>query len=353
MSALTADRVGGAGPREGDQMTSRAISKQNVLNKICFVIFGSGVDTHAYEFRASLLAYLSDRADKLISRQTIIYWFSKNSLPSRAPAFIFLKEYLEARADYQSISPDQKKVHTQCINFLEVSVRSSDAGKPHSISTSGVQASGSSNILLRSTHDPSDLEKFSDSWQGTYITYRLRLLPSNKAPVAQEVVRISRRNRELVYQHWHRREGVSVDKFEGLIAVRPNSVWMFGANKEDTRFRVCHFRANNTINPVHQVARWGLMHSDIPLSSSYEPASTRILMLLHRPRIANFETFLDQTVRYREFSQLSDGIEPIVRRAIINELPSASQAGSSEPAEVSESILKVDQRTLEEICNQV
>jgi len=332
-------------------MTDRAVSKNTVLNKISFVLYGAGTEAHEHELRSALNEHLAERGDKIVSRQTVMYWFEKGSAPSRSTAFTFLRDFLGERTNYEALSPDQKKVYKQCMEFLDLSLRSSNGGARKDQQPGGIKASGSSNILIRNNHSLSDLEEFSASWQGTYITYRLRLLPSAAEPVAREVVRIVRRNKDIVYQHWHRRDGVVVDRFEGLVSIRKNSVWMFGANREDTRYRICHFRANSMINPVHRAARWGLMHSDIPLTSSHEPASTRILMLLNLSKIENFEAFLNETVRYCDFASIDDTMREKVRRMICNDVPSMSHAGTISPTADSDSILKVDQRTLENFCN--
>ena len=309
----------------------KAISKHNVLNKICFVQFGSGIHEHQAEFRAALLDHLARRGDKIISRQTILYWFSKGSLPTRSPAFEFLKDYLETQFELSAMTADQRKVHTQCLDFLSESIRSAAGSDNRKVVPSGIQASSNSNILLMNPLNVEDLERFSESWQGIYVTYRHRLIADDKRPVSREVVRIFRRNRDLIYQHWHLREGVSLDRFEGLIAPKAHSVWMFGANKDDTRYRICHFRANDTINPVHRRARWGLMHSDIPLSSSHEPASTQIIMFLHEDRIDDFDAFLRRVVRYLDYDEIDKPIKGAIDRAIDNKASCTSEVGSISP----------------------
>lgn len=330
----------------------KAISKHNVLNKMCFVQFGSGLQVHQAEFRSALLDHLARRGDRIISRQTIMYWFSKNSLPTRTPAFEFLKDFLETQFDLSSMSADQRKVHTQCLTFLSASIRSSSSNHSRKVVPSGILASSNSNILLMNSLSVEDLERFSESWQGIYVTYRHRLIFDENRPVSREVVRLFRRNRDLIYQHWHLREGVSLDRFEGLIAPKPHSVWMYGANKDDTRYRICHFRANNTINPVHRRARWGLMHSDVPLSSSHEPASTRIIMFLNRHKVEDFDAFVRNTVRYIDYDEIDKTIKSVIDRAIDNKVSCTSEVGSIKPTGTGDQVLQVDQRTLESICSQ-
>jgi hypothetical protein len=334
-------------------VNSGSISKQKILNKICFASFGTGLNVAGSDLQEALQGYRRQRSDEIVTRQAVDNWFKLGSLPSRQPAFQFLCDYLETQVTHSDKSPDQRMVHAQCLGFLQSSLKADKLTRKIGSPGAGVQSSAGNNILLVNSLGSSEIEDFSASWHGIYVSFRMRLVSNKIKPISREVVRLSRKNRDIVYEHWHLREGVMIDKFSGLAAPKSDTVWMFGSNSENSRFRICHFKKVNTINPAHKKVRWGLLHSDVPLPSSREPVSTRLMWLQWNAKIHNFEEFLDQNVSYISADEIPADIRETVLRGIDNNVSATSKINDILPLASEDHVLQVNQKTLESMCEKV
>lgn len=318
-----------------------------------FCFYGGSVEVHKDEFYNEMNDYRKFRGDEIVSRQAIHFWVHKGNRPTRLTAFSFLKNFISERFKYEKKSGDQIKVFNQIVEFLDKAIVSAESNPDYKKPNLGIHASGKCNLSFINNTEDNEISDYIDSWQGIYISYRMRLIRNEDNPISREVVRISRRQKDIQYQHWHLREGVSLDRFEGYVTLKAETAWCFGASLDNKRYRICHFKNNNSINPVQRKLRWGLMHSDIPTSSSREPASTRIILSLYENKVENFQSFLEENVKYISLQELDDSLKEIVDRATNNIISSESVGGGIEPSNIEESVLHVDQKTLENLCNKL
>jgi hypothetical protein len=331
-------------------MSAKNINKNNILDKISFCLFGGGLSQFGQLLRDSLLNYRNDEPYPAVTRQTIYYWFAKGSAPSREGAFRLLLHFINANFAQLDKTPDQIKVYYQIEEYLKATISSID-NNPREISNiSGVLSTPKGGILIENSMDDKDILNISESWKGTYICYRLRLTPVKKKNISCEVVRVSLRNKDISYQHWHLDDTKGISSFEGYGLSNSQSLWLFGSNSYSKRLRICHFRRNDPSSIKYRRVRWGLMHSDIPISSSYEPASERIVLILAENKIENFQDFLKNTVKYTDIEDVKLAHREIVRRAIDNRESAHSRAGTTIPLEEPDQILQVDQRTTDGFC---
>lgn len=328
-----------------------AVTKINVLDKLGFVCYGPGGDENRENLKLKLSAFWYSRDEKLITRQTILYWFSKRSAPSRGEAFAFLRDFFDQEIDYNNLADEQKKVYRQISSFFTSSLAITNYTASSDGLSTGVQSTLSGNVSIISDASIERIEEFAESWQGVYITYRMRLTYNDKKPISREVMRIFRRKKEIIYHHWYVHEEISVERFSGNVVLKRDSVWFFGASPDANRLRICHFRMNNTINPIFSRLRWGLLHSDIPLQSSREPASVRILAVKANIEVGRLAEFIASNVAHVAFTEIDEKIRGTILRAIDNHTSSRSKHRDLTPVDDDDPILQVNQTTLEAMCS--
>lgn len=304
---------------------------------------------------AELQAHLKQTGSDLVSRTAISNWFKKANTPGRSKPFQFLASYLSEHVEYETLSPDQKKVHTQVGHFLSTSItsiRSHEEAKGRNFLAPTPGKLGIRATSLFKAMPTKEAEKFFSTWAGTYVSYRRRLIVDKGPPIAREVIRLTRIKDQMAYEHWHWKNGSELAKFEGFLHLREDSVWLFGQSEDTTRLRICHLQLSDTENPRFSRFRWGLMHSDIPLPSSKDPASARIL-LVGQDRPSNFERWVTDIVRYVDDQGEMERANNWINRFIDNDLSSHSRMNSIEPEDQSDRILRVERRTVENACGNL
>ena len=119
----------------------RPITKETLLDRICFIAFGGGVAKYGFQLQKSLLEFRQLRVDLEISRQTIQLWFAYNkaeqrraaSVPKRQGALTFLYAYVTENISYKQLTIEQQQVYDDVgiflRNNLKFSKESIDSGK--------------------------------------------------------------------------------------------------------------------------------------------------------------------------------------------------------------------------------
>jgi hypothetical protein len=293
------------------------IRKANFIEKLCFVVTGEGLEKAGDGLKRKLQDYRSSTADESVSRVGINNWFDKNA-PGKGKAYQFLQRFLQEAVDYNVLSAERKKVFNQMQHFIKEISINFDVGRSGQSDGRSVLLTGLGGLMLQpSKLDAKDYADISESWSGFYITFRRRLIVSKEMPYARELVRIFKTNKGMGYRHWHLRDGVALSSFEGGVLISRDTLWFVGVDQGNSRFRFCHFKRNETLNPDLQRMRWGLMHSDIPIGSSKDPASTKILM--RKCEVTkNVERFAASTVRYLDQNLDDDPDRSIIEMAIEN-----------------------------------
>lgn len=327
----------------GDGVALPPIRKVNLLDKLCFVVAGRGLAGGAEVLKRKLVAYQRFHNGNLVSRPAIEQWFKAGrSGPAREKANKFIKEFLEQDINYDDLTPDRKKVFNQILNFLQSSLEGARNTEFLRSKDEKVGVGESGSLIIRQSIDKSIFESIADSWSGIYTTYRNRLVRSDVNTIAREVVRVYRKGRELRYQHWHLKDGSHPSFFDGSVSVTQETIWFIGASIDNDRMRICHFKRNETLNPVHQRYRWGLMHSDIPSSSSRDPASTRILMVKDDRGGIKLQDYVNDRLKYIEVGELGE-----VGRFVDNGVSAISIPQRIEPLSDFDEVLRTSQQTLE------
>lgn len=329
-----------------------AITKHNLVEKLCFVVTGDSIANRAGECRQALTAYNGIRGDKLVTNEAIGKWLAndptKRTTPAREKAYTFLSSFLDEHISYDDLSPDRKKVFNQIVGRLEDSLRERVNSQRHkAASNHSVSVGNAGAVIIHPVEaTPRDYEELVQSWTGTYVTYRYRLVADEGRPFAREVVRLVKTNSGLTYRHWHLKDGTALKSFQGTVLVSKDTLWMIGVDEGNQRFRICHVKRNETLNPDFQRFRWGLMHSDIPMGSSRDPASTKIFMKKIDVR-KSIETFAEKTVSYLGEDLGGDVDAEKIRRAISNNISSQSDGSGFEPVSEQDEVLRTCHLTLE------
>lgn len=326
------------------------IRKDNLLNKLSFVVTGESLSHRSDDLKEFLLRYIRFRGDTTVSAQGVRNWFTKKSHPSKKNAYIFIHDVIDNSVLYDKLSDDQKKVYNQLKVFLADVTSSENNSKFDRSNLDKISSGTAGSLILKHNSTKSDIDRLLNSWEGMYTSYRRRLTKDSTNPVSREAFWIYRRNQEIRFKHWHLKEGVSLSFFEGNVCITDETIWFFGYSEQKMRFRICHFKMNDTLNPIYQKFRWGLMHSDIPLQSSREPVSTRILLVKESSEVKNLQNYVENTVKYISIDNIPENIRKMVSRCTDNNLPSISNAMTFEPAPVEENILSVNQSTIDVVC---
>ncbi|MGP9812948.1 hypothetical protein ACTZWT_15685 [Rhodopseudomonas sp. NSM] len=306
----------------------------------------------AKDFQASLISYLAGLEQPPISPQTIRFWFEKNSLPTRHPAFLFIQGYLHEVIGYDALTNDQKKVFRQIEAFL----REALVSRAVSSSPDKIYSSSKGRVVIDLGDAGRELVRANaDRLVGTYRTYRIRLSESESKPIAQEVIRIFRRKNDVRFEHWYLREGTAIAKFEGLVTGVDNILWFFGASSvSPERLRVMNFRLISTSGTKYSQLRWGLMLSDVSIPSSRDPAACRIVFLKALDNeVRTLSNFVKENVMYVSQEEIKSKNKEVIARLVDNTVTAISGYRSTAPITaddkrpIRDMILKVNQSTLD------
>jgi hypothetical protein len=104
----------------------RPITKETLLDRICFIAFGGGIAKYGFQFQKSLLEFRQLKIEKEISRQTIQLWFASNnaaqyraaSIPKRQGALTFLYSYVTESISSKQLTIEQQQVYDDVGIFL-------------------------------------------------------------------------------------------------------------------------------------------------------------------------------------------------------------------------------------------
>lgn len=320
-----------------------AVRKSNIIKKLSFVTADENGLADETALKEKLLRYLSRQPQKIVSEVGVRNWFGK-TVPARAKAHKFLSDFIDEEVIYEKLSPSQRKVHNQILDFLQGSLANEQTETTNARKL--VFSKASQLIIQTPDIAQEEFKNLCESWSGYYVAYRLRLIDNDERPYAKEVVRLFRANTGLVYRHWHLRDGHQLSSFEGVSILTKETIWLWGVDAANARYRVCHFKRNESANPSHQLYRWGLLHSDIPLGSSRDPASTRIILKkVGEPR--KVEEFVKKNVGYCDQDLDNEMDATFIMRTISNEVPSQSNMSWESPIDDNEAILRTSHLTLE------
>lgn len=334
-------------------MQAKTINKLNLLKKLSFL--QSGEARSAESLHHALNAFLRSQSEKTVSPQTIRYWFEKNSAPSRHEAFRFLYDYIRNEIQYDKITSEQKKVYTQIESFLRQSIASKSPEK----SSEKIYFSTKGRLVLNVDEANNSASNIiNKQFLGTYITYRMRLSENDVDPIASEVLRIFRRNKELRFEHWFNSEGIEITKFEGVVCISGHVVWMFGNVSAGDRLRVMNFKFDRSITSKYSKVKWGIMVSDTSIPSMRDPAACRIVLIRQEQEIKNIHSFIKENTKFCRLDQIDVKNHQSLWRLINNFDSAVSLHRTSIPlikyqqTRSFDTILKVNQSTVEVVCEE-
>lgn len=339
-------------PPIDDSIYDIPFSKTNLIEKLCFVVTGAGVSSRGIDCRRELSQYLGIRGDKIVSYVGLGKWFlpldAGRTSPNRTKAYTFLLAFLDEYVRYSDLSEPRKKVFNQIKSRLVESLGDRESAQKHKAKVNhGVSVSNAGAVVIQQTETlERDYEELCASWKGTYVTFRNRLSADQSNPFSREVIRLVQTNSGLSYKHWHLKDGTALKFFQGSVLISKETLWFIGVDESTQRFRMCHLKRNETVNPDFQRYRWGLMHSDIPMGSSRDPASTKIFMRKVDVQ-KNIESYAEKTVSYLDGTLGGDEDAEKIIRAIDNNQSSRSEVGSFAPQPDADEVLRTCHITLE------
>ena len=335
-----------------------AITNSTVLDKLCYVRFGQGRAACARAVRDEMLTCLASLPKPPpVSGTTIRKWFAdidggRPNTPRRPGALVFLREYLLKNIDRDALNPDQKKVYRQIQQYLKHAFEGSlPDGAEELRSTDKVYFTNNGNVVIKTSGGSARSTSLAESLTGVYLSYKMRFSENLDKPIAQEVLRIFRRHRDIRFEQWYIRQEVGISKFEGVVLPMDHLLWFISMTNElPERLRITCFRRTDEINSDYDRHRWGIALSDIPFAGSHEPAACRIFMT-HFPDPGDLDLFTRDQVKFLTEEELPDQIRSVVMRLIDNEVCASSVQGGIDPVfnkgkRVSDRLLKVDQRTI-------
>lgn len=323
-----------------------AITKASVLRKLRFLRYGEENEKRAAEFREELLAFHKQAKGLSFTKQGVRNWFPpKNSEPTGNDANLFLKLYFDS-IPHGPLSGEQKKVLKQLEAYFRHFTLLPSQQK--------IRITKEGHLQFHPGRRLSDVLKSTDSIVGVFLTYKTRYTEDSERPFAQEVLHVFMRDHDLRFEHWYIRQGDVITKFEGSVLPLDNVLWFFGVTAMPPgRLRVMSFRRTDELNNIYDRFRWGLAHSDIPLSQAHDPAACRIL-LTPAPDMPESEVqrFARANVKHLTLEQLPAANRNIIERLVDNKLTALSIPKSIDPAvdangPIVDAILKVDQRTMQ------
>lgn len=323
----------------------RPIHRGNFLNKLSFLRFGIGIAKSHDALKSDLLAFWDQLAERPLARTAIANWFKRESGPGRNAGFAFVRQYLDFAIVYSDLPDERKQVYSQILRYIRKAEGPGETDKVHLSSRGGV--------VIDTDTRFDRIPKLASTLVGTYICYKMRFSEEQNRPIAREILRIFRKQRELRFEQWVMKQGGSIDRFDGVVVSLNNVIWFFGTSRtEADRLRVMLFRRTDEHNTHSDHYRWGLALSEIPYSASREPAAARVLVIPTREAI-HTDRDVEAIVAHLSPADLPEELRPVILRLIDNHVSAYSTPGTSEPAvsrggePVTDLILKVDQRTMD------
>ena len=320
------------------------ITKESILNKLCFVVFGKAFDVAKGELKIALNEFNKSKLGTSFAHQIIGNWCDKGEHPSKPSSFVFIQKYLESAVTVSALNPDQKGVYKQILHFcIDNSVRTNKR----------IYNEKDGRVVIR-TRKHDDDKVLIDRLPGAYLTYRMRFGEDIPDPIAQEVLIILEEQGRLQFEHWIKRENDKPIKFEGSVLLVGNILWFFGATTSTPeRLRIMHFRHIRSKNAIYNALRWGLLATDVPEDSKLEPVSCRIVIERQSASIQDMN--IDSQVKYLKNDDFDEKRKRTILRLIDNNTPAESNTRSFNPVvgdddkPLVDALLTVDQRTIEAV----
>jgi len=181
-------------------------------------------------------------------------------------------------------------------------------------------------------------------------------------PIACEAVRIYAQKQDLRFRLWYLNNNNEAELayFDGSIIKAGALLWFIGVSTADNqRIRTLHFWDEGNADKTFGLARWGIASSDVPISGSHAPASTRVLLLREASEKKTMTAWARQRVKFLAESDLPSEDQDVILRMIKNEYPASSMPRSTLPATdadgalLSDPILKVNQNTVDQLAADI
>lgn len=304
-----------------------AITNENLIRKMCFVVHGSPYGEMKEGFKRSLNKYLKSSKKRLTTRQSIIGWVENNTPPSRGSSFLFLREFLVGQVKRESLQPPQKKVYDQILRFLEnaLSRKKQNALSPKAFNKQNTSIEFHTSSDNKFVYQVFGTENVNDSiandLKGLYQVYHVRLGQDNKGEVARECLEIFQKGFEIRFNLWYRDDSGELSKFGGPVFVLGGLLWLFGNNREhENRMRIMAFHHENKRYSLHNLLRWGVLLSDKKVGRAKEPASCRIVLVKSDASGSNAKNQMKDAASAVQVSEFTDEQARILLPLITNDV---------------------------------
>jgi hypothetical protein len=330
-----------------------AITAENLVRKLCFVIYGPNFELHSNSLKRDMYRYLRSRNDRFISRQAVKNWFDKKSVPSRVDAISFLYLFFINSADRTSRTDEQKRVYDQLQQFFKATesqetyrVAGADFFKPHVVADHRQPT-------LQISIPPQSREALEEII-GHYALFHRRLVEDAKGHTALERMEIFWKGGAVIGRVHFMDTASRLRLYEGEFFRVGSLIWYIGSltGTEDhvDRLRVMAFRRNGPEKDPYDALRWGLLLSDVPHPTAHIPASCRVVLL----RLEKYQVEAELPIGPVHHDQMTGPEWEIIARLTDNNTTSVSEHNTVEPLDkmeiFNENILKTDHRTIERAC---
>jgi len=328
-----------------------AINSINLIKKITYIKYGEGYTDHVDKIKSDMQRFLRSKSEKLITRQTIKYWFDKGSSPKRASALEFLQSFILNDINIDEIDdPNRRRVYDQVKVFLDRQINQININSNQNIDN--ISTSKGHRLIIDINIDSEQIEKLASSIVGQYDIYHQRLTENINFGIAKEYMEIFTKGRDLNFRIWYRNEEDQISEIRGSIFKIGEIIWFIGHTIEITsRLRVMCFRDFGISNEKYNILKWGILTSDIPLPTNKDPASCKVLIHKIAPDKGDAASIAIDRVGAMDIENLEGQFGDIVKRMINNRITAISKHASIEPVsdidgDVEDMILKTNQNTL-------
>jgi hypothetical protein len=341
-------------------MPESAISPRNLVDKLCFLRFGAGIEDHKEAFKSELYTFLRGKAQKDVTRQAIKYWLEgRNSAPTRDPALRFLHDYFDATVVRAALPlPAQKQVYDQVVVFFKrhESVLFENVNDEHP--TTKLSLSLNRRVMVDIPQQWDELSRLSANITGWHRLLHVQLDDNMERPVTSEVLEIFFRGRELRFR-LHVPGGTERAIITGIVMIVGRAIWFVGSsNAGIPRMRILTLRHIESAEARYNALRWGIMTTDMPRPSSPDPVACRFVLWKEESAVEDRYEYVRKHVKHLTRSETE--VEPLksLMRVILNNITALSDGHSPDPllragSPIMDEPLKVNQATIELVAEKI
>jgi hypothetical protein len=329
----------------------RVAGEQSALiANIAFLMYGSASANAKRKLRKEMLAHRDLKGKP--SRQAVAAWFDNDSIPSRGPALELVRDFFETKVRLDALTENRKKtLHAAVQVFFRRLTESAEADNKSPREEEEIYTT-KSGVLIPYKMDASNLAHLEKALGGHFLAYHYRFNEDDpQRPIARETLHVFRRDTELRFDLWYRREDASVERFRGLILPVGHLLWFLGSTeKPPPRLRIMHFRHTKTFNEKHNSLWWGIVSSDTPTSGP-DAASARVCLIKQR---TSLDMPTSPTPGYLSIADFrTEQHSRFLERMISNKQTALSKGHTITPEEIDDMVLRVNQLTAERTSDAI